>query len=340
LYIIIYYIYRTKKKIKAEKKKYLKRLNPSRIVIKKKKEKMRQKILFVCFLTLVSLLMVASLSSATMFDWLTGRLTQQNTDLTITISGNSPVVETITSIPSQSITETGETNVTFFANISDPDGLTNLATVNATFNLTGQAIRENATCVNVTAFNSTKGNYSCTIRLWYWDQGGDWNVTVKVKDIDNNVGSRVGTFVLGSTSALLITPTSLSWASASPGAVNRTPTNNPLLMNNTGNTNITAGNVQVRAYDLIGTPTTGYSIQAANFSVAPYTGSFNECNTSATTMVNASYQAITGSVLNVGNNTNSQGQANLYYCLRQVPSSIISQQYNSAGLGAWTIKIA
>jgi len=280
---------------------------------------MRQKILFVCFLTLACLLIATSLSSASMFDWLTGRLTQQDTSLTITISGNAPRVETISTIPNPSVTETGQTNITFFANVSDPDGLTNLVAVNATFNRTGQSIRENATCVNVTAFNSTLGNYSCTIRIWYWDQAGDWNVTVNATDLDNNIAGKISGFTLGSTSAFLISPSALTWANAAPGAINRTPSNQPTLMNNTANTNITVGNVQVRAYDLEGFPNKAYSIQAGNFSIAPYTGSFVECNTTATTMINASYAAIGGTALNIGNNTDNKGQANLYYCLRQVP---------------------
>jgi hypothetical protein len=251
---------------------------------------------------------------------------------------NPPVVETISSIPSQSITEQGETNVTFFANISDPNGLLNLDTVNATFNLTGQAIRENATCVNVTAFNSTLGNYSCTIRLWYWDAGGDWNVTVNAKDAEGNTASKVSTFVLGSTSAFVINPSTINWGTISPGSTNKLPSDY-ILMNNTGNENISAGGVQVRAYDLLGVPPNdNYFIPAANFSVSAFSGT-DGCNTTATAMVNASYIAITGSALSIGNNTDGKGQSNLYYCIREVPSNIISQAYSTSGLGAWTIKI-
>ncbi len=258
--------------------------------------------------------------------------------LTLSAADNPPVVETITSIPGQSITEQGETNVTFFANITDPDGISNIDVVNATFNMTGQAIRSNATCVNVTSYNSTKGNYSCTVRIWYWDQGGDWNVTVNVNDSEGNEDSKADTFVLGSTSAFVISPNSLSWGTISPSSTNNLPSDS-VLMNNTGNTNITAGGVQVRAYDLIGFPDDSYSIQAGNFSAAQFTGGSSECNETATTMVNVSYEAIPGHELNIGNNTAGLGQANLYYCLRQVPSGIISQDYNTTGLGSWTIKI-
>jgi len=258
--------------------------------------------------------------------------------LTLSSANNPPVVESITTIPGQSITETGETNVTFFANISDPNGLTNLDTINATFNLTGQAIRENATCVNITAFNSTLGNYSCTVRIWYWDAGGDWNVTVNAKDAEGNTASKVDTFVLGSTSAFVINPSTINWGTIAPGSTNKLP-NTFILMNNTGNTNISAGGVQVRAYDLLGVPPNdNYFIPAANFSVSAFSGT-DGCNTTATVMVNASYIAITGSVLNIGNNTDDKGQANLYYCIREVPSNIISQAYSTSGLGAWTIKI-
>jgi len=270
---------------------------------------MRQKILFVCFLALISLLMVASLSSASIFDWLTGRLTEQSTSLTITISGNAPTVESITAIGSKSVTEAGETNVTFFADITDPDGVANLVAINASFNMTGQSVRSNATCVNVTAYNSTKGNYSCTVRLWYWDASGDWNVTVWARDLDTNVASKADTFVLGSTSAFVLSPNSLNWASAPGGAVNRTPTNTPVEMNNTANTIIIAGNIQVRAYDLLGTPDDSYSIRAGNFSAAQFTGGSAECNETATTMTNASYEAIPGHTLGIGNNTAGQGQS-------------------------------
>jgi hypothetical protein len=138
----------------------------------------------------------------------------------------------------------------------------------------------------------------------------------------------------------------LTFASLSPGTSNQTSSNDPLLLNNTGNKNITAGNVQINATHLKGETTSSLGLWAGNFSVGIFTGSNKECDLSVaanSTGMNRSYfQPINQSILMVGNhsaNDGITGQEQLYFCIRTIGSELTSQAYSTLTDGPWTVKI-
>jgi hypothetical protein len=268
---------------------------------------------------------------------LTGKAISQNTNVSIVVSGNPPTSDDISTIPDPSITEAGISNVLFYATVSDPDGTSNIQLVNASFSKSAQTTRTNATCVKVANLNATQANYSCIISYWYWDGAGTWDVNVQVKDIDNNIANRAETLTLLETSAIVLSPNALSWATIAPGSVNQTSNNDPTLINNTGNYNVPSGNIQVKALDLIGQTNGAYFIPAANFTSGVNTGGNAECL--GTALVNNTFSSITGSILPAGNNSAGNGQEQLYYCLKQAPSNLISQTYSTSILGSWVVKI-
>jgi len=133
-----------------------------------------------------------------------------------------------------------------------------------------------------------------------------------------------------------------------PGSTNQTSSNDPSLMNNTCNKDITAGNVTLRALDLHGDTTPSYSINSTNFTVDIETGgvctggSCIECDGSR--LSNNSYATITGSTMPSGNNSlnygnATSGQEQLYYCLTDVNSGLMAQQYSTNTLGSWTLQV-
>ena len=94
----------------------------------------------------------------------------------------------------------------------------------------------------------------------------------------------------------------MNFAELTPGETNKTASEY-FVLNNTGNQEITNGNLRINASDLRGETTSGEALWAGNFSASPYTGGNIECNitASATALVNFSYTGIDNVILPVGN---------------------------------------
>ena len=285
------------------------------------------------------------LVSAGLIDWfqktITGKASSQPTNLTITVSGVNPaVIEYVSPISDVSLNDGGgTTGVTFYVTMSDADGVSDLndSSVSANFTKTDESVRFNNSCVHLEDIDANRANYSCTIDLWYWDEAGDWNISVRGKDLGNmtwvyNLTTNVTLLELKS---LVIFPISLTWPAISPDATNQTSDNDPTTVNNTGNYN---GTIRVTGIDLHGETDSDYRIYAGNFTVGLTTGAGNpECAGDA--LQNDTMVTITGSVANRGNLSEggSVGQEELYHCIFHVPANLSSQTYSTSTGGSWTI---
>ncbi|MEM4641489.1 MAG: hypothetical protein QXW65_03185 [Candidatus Pacearchaeota archaeon] len=294
---------------------------------------------FFIILIIALILVIPFVHGFNLLDWIMGKATQQPTEVSIVVAGNPPTVDDISPIPDQSVTEASVTYVTFYALVSDPDGTENIYNVNATFNKTGEETRYNSSCVKVSNLNATQANYSCTIGIWYWDGAGGWNVTVTARDLDNNVADRMEGFTLLESTCFVMSPSTLTWPSVAPGSKNQTSNNDPSLLNNTCNDDIEEGNIQIKALNLHGETNPTYYIPAENFTADIDTGGSPPAECDGTLLQNNTFVSIAGASLPAGNNSAGQGQEQLYYCLREVPSNLISQTYSTNLLGSWIIKI-
>ena len=142
-----------------------------------------------------------------------------------------------------------------------------------------------------------------------------------------------------------MTPSALTFSGITAGAVNQTPSNY-LLLNNTGNTNVTNNHVQINATDLVGENDNSKFLFAGNFSASNSTGGKIECNVTngavnATSMTNMTYTNVANTSISIGNYTKNDGTAEdrVYLCLRQAGSELSSQAYSTSKLGSWTVKI-
>ena len=258
-----------------------------------------------------------------------------------------PKVDNISLINQQSITEGGKTSVLFSFVASDLDGVADLndITAQASFNMTigpDSTTRTNSSCKWIADTGGT-ANYSCTIDLFYFDMNGTWNINASVCDANICSQNITATFNLGVTPAMNITPATITFGSLGPGATNSTATDDPITITNTGNQNITLGNVRIKGIDLAGT-TDGKTLGAGNFTVGTGSGSGNdECVTtnSSTQLVNNTATGIARAGLPRGNFSLSSTTANeqLFYCLRNAPLYLPIQDYNTNLGGAWTIDI-
>ncbi|MBI2452076.1 hypothetical protein HYV50_03280 [Candidatus Pacearchaeota archaeon] len=261
----------------------------------------------------------------------------------LTVNNTAPQITSVSSIGSISPTEGSTTNVTFYLIMKDNDGVNDLAdtSVKANFTRSGEPLRQNTSCALVGDIDSTSANYSCTIQMWYFDENGVWNITVYGEDVEGLSAINTTTnFSYVQLQSLKISPAQINFA-VNIGATNQTSTNDPTLINNTGNYNFT--NITVNAINLHGESVSTFYIDIANFSIGNNTGASNpECGQSgATTLTNGTDRQIINTVLNRGNNSindGSTGQEQIYYCLRTVPSTISSQIYSTSTAGSWLIK--
>jgi len=259
------------------------------------------------------------------------------------VCNTAPEIILVTNISNQDPSEDTTKAIVFNFTAFDADGATELvnasAEANFSFSGTGETDRINTTCVQA-SLAGDYANYTCTIEMQYFDAFGDWNITVKINDSsDAQATNDTTAFQYNQLTAIKISPTSLSF-DVEIGAFNQTSTNDPTVINNTGNYNVTA--LQINASDLYGEDDTSFNIPAANFSVDIDTGGAGPAECDGTLLVNRSTVNITGALLPVGNhsvNDNSTGQETLFYCITQVPAGIPSQSYSTLNGGSWIIKI-
>ena len=270
-----------------------------------------------------------------------------NTNISYSAPTNPPTIDNVSIGSSQSIVENGVNNVTFSFIATDPDGVADLndARARARVNITVGAITtiNNAPCSWVADIGGT-ANYSCGINIWYWDANGTWTVNVSIADIGGAVAeNRTANFALGVTGSIQIAPTAINFGELKLGISNNTATDDPITINNTGNLNVTVGNVRLKAIDLSGADTK--TIGAGNFTIGISTGSNAECDwsNSATKMVNNTATGITRAGLGRGNLSSTSialYQEQMYFCFfKPVPSYLTFQTYDTTAGGSWTIDI-
>ncbi len=321
----------------------------------KKETKKRSKVFLIIFISVFIVLILISTVSAGWFDWLRKTITGKDVkEVTMNISIGGPEInevfnETMTSVSGGLTAGPSMTNIIINFSVNIASGVANLDNATATINFskTGYTTRENASCHQIDG-SGNLANYTCEIAMWWWDGSGAWSITAFIQDTNANTGVNSTTnFSVGSTIGFDIGPSALNWSGISPGATNQTSNTDPILMNNTGNNNITATKIEVNSTDLLGETTSTQALWASNFSVSPDTGgaacSGAEClECGETNMVNESSTGIEVANLSADNftiNDNSTGQEELYFCIRTV-GDLSTQYYSTVGTAPWTIKIS
>ncbi len=253
-------------------------------------------------------------------------------------SNTAPEVIYMSPIAATNPVEAGYKIIKFNVTINDTDGVNNLndSSVTANFSKTDEALRENISCVETLGANTSSAqNYSCTIAMWYFDGSGNWNVTVYGEDTSGGSGINTSTsFQYNQLKALIISPSGIGF-NVERGQTNQTA-NTGISINNTGNYNAT-GNIGIEAIDLYGKGNAdGYVISCGNFTADTDSG---ETSCAGVVLQNATNVTITSSVLERGNLSDAKAQETIYYCMKTVPSIIVSGVYDTSTAGSWTITL-
>src|SRR3989338_7228524 len=177
----------------------------------------------------------------------------------ISIATNGvPSITFVSNLSAVSIIEGGVRQINFSFLASDPDGRGDLDNTSAQLRISrlGEADRTNTSCTPVGTFENNI-NYSCSINLWYYDGAGFWTINASIRDTQSLYSENNSMqFMVLETTAFAIGPTALTWATLELGNTNRTATNDPMTLNNTGNKDIVTTGITVTGYDLRGLTTT------------------------------------------------------------------------------------
>ncbi len=261
--------------------------------------------------------------------------------LYLTMSTNqAPTIAWVETISATNPTDDTTTSITFNFTATDTNGIDDIdnSTAESYFQNTGETTRSNASCIPRNASGNSI-TFTCTIDMWYFDKADtDWMINVSIQDDSAEyVGNSSTVFQYNTLTAMKMSPPTLNWSEINLPDTDTGSSNDPILINNTGNDE--PMNINVTALNLRGEEQTSYYIYAANFTVDNVT---DGC--SGTYMVNATSVNITNATLQRGNhslnyNNATSGQEQLFFCLKGVLSETPAQSYSSSAYGAWEIRI-
>ncbi|MCA9485939.1 MAG: hypothetical protein KC506_03785, partial [Nanoarchaeota archaeon] len=260
-------------------------------------------------------------------------------NITIDTPNTAPTISYIQPVSDQTPNENTTKAVSFKITVGDVNGVGDIDSIFANFSRNGASRNLDSECFLVGGQSTaTSSHYTCTIDMWYFDEPGDWNINVGVNDTSGLNGyNTTETFQYNVLYSFITSPSEFSF-SGQQGGNNVTSNDDPIILTNYGNANIT--NISLRGIDLYGESQSSYFIGVGNISVGGETGLLDpEC--AATNLVNGSIEQIAGVELLRGNySIKNIGNENLYFCMHTVPSGIPSQDYSTQQGGSWTFYIA
>jgi hypothetical protein len=249
------------------------------------------------------------------------------TSVSATLGNRAPDVYQVDAIGAQDPTEGTTTTVTFNVTVNDDDGYGDISTVQADFTRAGETTRSDASCTGMDTVNATAQEFECSVDMQFYDETGSWDVNVTAVDSGALSDSNTDTsFTYNELEAWTMTPTSLSFGTIYLGQTDVGATDDPIVMTNTGNHDLT-GEVKVTALDLVGESTPSDFIPAENFTVNVADSQGGDA------MVNNTGVTITGTSLDRG----SSSTEDLYFYLEEVLTGLSYQVYSTVALGEWTV---
>ena len=292
-------------------------------------------------------LLIVPLISANIFSdfWgrITGEATSGQTSLNITIGNSAPTISFVQAVSSQNPLESGYRSVllNFSVNDTDGSGNINISSTRTRFNRTGEPNRDNFSCADI----GTGGNgkmFTCNVSMYYFDENLVWTINVSARDnSEASAENSTTNFTYNLLTAMVIAPTALTWPTLNLSATNISSNNDPVRINNTGNS--ANGTINQTAYNLRGETTTTQFIFANNFTIGNVT---DGCSTgiNASIMANATSKQLNGTNFSKGNNSlnfgnQTSGQEETFFCIRGVPQDASAQSYSSSFYGSWVVEV-
>jgi hypothetical protein len=248
----------------------------------------------------------------------------------LTITGNAaPTISWVQSGLSANPVESSARIVYVAFNASDNNGYSDLNynTAKVVLIINGEPHKTSSTCVAY-ANTSLTMQLNCTVSLQYYDIDGAWTINASINDGGSSHAEDIATtLTYGQLQAIRSNTNAISFGSVSLGTTSGA-SNDPLVLNNTGNQNFTQ--INITAYSLIGQSNPSQMINASNLYVNASLDNFGD-RLANNTVVKLNNASLSRDVNGVDNNRN------IYFWVN-VPSSGLSNQLYVSG-GNWTIEV-
>jgi hypothetical protein len=240
-------------------------------------------------------------------------------NVSLTISNAVPTIVSVNAIsdtPSEGTTKL----VTFYFNASDSNGVSDIPASNALviINQSGESLTS-GTCIVVGTPSTIMYRYECNVSVSYFHLPGAWTINASVYDGASSRATDLSAiYTNGNLYGISLKTNSLTF-SGSPGQNDVNASNNPQVLNNTGNRVINS--VNLTAYNLAN----GQNfIGAGNFS--------------ANVSDSAVGQALSNNTaVNIASSTVAiQGTKDMFIYL-DVPTGVTNTTYTS--IGSWVVTI-
>lgn len=262
-----------------------------------------------------------------------------NVDYNEVIGNQAPTIVSIDPMPNVDLSAGGTKDVIFQFTAEDLDGASDLddTTATASFSFAAEPTRTDPTCTFISG-TATQKTYECTIGMEYYDDNGDWTVTVSLDDLSAITASDSSTTVtINLLRDIIINPTSFSFVAGNPGDTDLISLSDTIITNLGNFETPTDGNLEIIAADLTGTITPAEIIPAINFR-AVGSAEFGTVCTTGNILSDGIGVGITSVVLARGAIGNTE---DIRYCLNLIPLGISAQDYDAtvSGGNPWIISI-
>jgi len=220
-------------------------------------------------MTVFVFLILVVLISVPVFNYVKGAQ-QGNFTVTLWLTNSLPSVTWVNDTVSVIPIENGIRTAYIHFNATDTNGASDLndSTATITLSFSGEPQRYNTSCTPAGNPGDTE-TYTCAIDLQYYDRDGAWTINASIYD---NAGAYAENLTFTMTydplAAMILWKSSLNFTNAAIGEQNKASDQNPQIIDNRGNQNITQ--VNVTAFDLV---KGGETIAATQFTMNATDGS-------------------------------------------------------------------
>jgi hypothetical protein len=241
----------------------------------------------------------------------------------LTLSGNAaPSITWIETPSGANPVESSTRTIYINFNATDNNGYNdiNYSSARITLTLSGEPVRTSSVCTN-TGNTSLTMMFNCTISLQYYDRDGNWAVNASVKDLQNSyIDDTSKTFAYGSLQAVRANLNGITFGSISLSQQTGA-SNDPLILNNTGNQNFTE--INITAYNLVGQNTPSQYIDVSNIYVNASQDNFGN------SLVNKTMVKLTNGTLS-RDISGTDHNRNLYFWISVPAAGLSNQNYISS----------
>ena len=239
--------------------------------------------------------------------------------VSLTLNNSAPTITAVQAV-SDSPAEGTTKAISFYFNASDGNGAQDIPAANAQviINKSGQTTRASGSICTILSTVGTTNAYQCNVTIYYYDGPGSWTINASVFDGASSMANNLSVlYTNGNIFGIGLKLATMTF-SGSPGQENISASNNPQVINNTGNNAFTKLNLT--AYNLM----SGSNVIAAG----NFTANITSSGGLGQTLSNGTSIALTNSNISVQSTTNM-------YVYIDVPLGVGNGTYTSQA--AWIV---